>query len=250
MQFLRRNQNKEIMRKLTVLSAAIAAGVMTSAARAEVSAALAEKQAAIEAAYPTKPIREKGEEVDAAAVKKAKLAADIGTRTGTAKVAASGGAEAAATAATDALKELASKGSKAEEAAAVLAARKSPASRYGTIIQRYASTYGVPVTLAEAVIQIESNYRPDALGSAGEVGLMQIKPATARMMGYSGSTDDLFHPETNIKFGMKYLGKAHRLGGGTICGTILKYNAGHAATRMNPVSSDYCSKVKRHLAGT
>ena len=39
---------------------------------------------------------------------------------------------------------------------------------------------------------------------------MQIKPATARMMGYSGSTNGLFDPETNIKFGMKYLAKAHR----------------------------------------
>ncbi len=62
-------------------------------------------------------------------------------------------------------------------------------------------------------------------------------------------TQDLFNPETNIKFGMKYLGKAHRLGGGTTCGTVLKYNAGHNAKRMNPVSAAYCSKVKRQLAG-
>jgi soluble lytic murein transglycosylase-like protein len=47
---------------------------------------------------------------------------------------------------------------------------------------------------------------------------------------------------------MKYLAKAHSLGGGTTCGTILKYNAGHAAKRMNPVSSAYCSKVKVHMA--
>ena len=82
----------------------------------------------------------------------------------------------------------------------------------------------------------------------GEVGLMQIKPSTARLMGYTGSVSDLFDPETNIKYGMKYLAKAHRLGGGTTCGTILKYNAGHGAKRMNPVSRDYCKKVKRQLA--
>lgn len=116
------------------------------------------------------------------------------------------------------------------------------------IIGRYAAAYGVPADLARAVIQIESNYRPNARGSAGEVGLMQIKPATARMMGYKGSVKELFHPETNIKYGMKYLAKAHELGGGTTCGTILKYNAGHAARRMNPVSSAYCKKVKRQLA--
>ena len=81
----------------------------------------------------------------------------------------------------------------------------------------------------------------------GTVGLMQIKPATAKLMGYDGSTTGLFDPETNIKFGMKYLGKARKLGDGTTCGTILKYNAGHAAKRMNPVSRDYCNKVKRHI---
>jgi soluble lytic murein transglycosylase-like protein len=47
---------------------------------------------------------------------------------------------------------------------------------------------------------------------------------------------------------MKYLAMAQGLGGGTTCGTILKYNAGHAAKRMNPVSSAYCSKVKVHMA--
>jgi soluble lytic murein transglycosylase-like protein len=95
------------------------------------------------------------------------------------------------------------------------------------------------------VITVESNYRASARGAAGEVGLMQIKPSTARMMGYRGSTKGLYHPETNIKYGMKYLAMAHKLGGGTTCGTILKYNAGHAAKRMNPVSKRYCGKVAR-----
>lgn len=124
------------------------------------------------------------------------------------------------------------------------------AGQYHAIISRYASSYGVPVSLAHAVISVESNYRVDARGSAGEVGLMQIKPATARMMGYSGSIQDLFNPETNIKYGMKYLGLAHQLGGGATCQTILKYNAGHAAKRMNPISAAYCSKVQRQLSGS
>lgn len=115
--------------------------------------------------------------------------------------------------------------------------------RYSTIVSRYAAAYGVPVSLAHAVIKIESNYRPGMVGRAGEIGLMQIKPATARMMGYSGSAKGLHNPETNIKYGMKYLGMARDLGGGTTCGTILKYNAGHGAKRMNPISSAYCRKV-------
>jgi len=131
---------------------------------------------------------------------------------------------------------------------AATAVATGPKQRYEIIIERYASENGVAIELAHAVITVESNYKAYSLGKAGEVGLMQIKPATAKLMGYDGSTTGLFDPETNIKFGMKYLGKAQRLGDGTTCGTILKYNAGHAAKRMNPVSRDYCKKVKLHLA--
>ena len=119
---------------------------------------------------------------------------------------------------------------------------------YKAIVKRYAMLNGVPISLAHAVVAIESNYKPYSRGKAGEVGLMQIKPATAKLMGYSGTIPGLFDPETNIKYGMKYLAKARRLGDGTTCGTILKYNAGHAAKRMNPISRNYCRKVKRHIA--
>ena len=122
-------------------------------------------------------------------------------------------------------------------------------SAYDEIIARHAARHGVPVALARAVVRIESNFRPTARGRAGEIGLMQIKPATARMMGYSGSAKGLYDPETNIRWGMKYLAEAHRLGGGDTCGTILRYNAGHGAKRMNKVSAAYCAKVKRHIGG-
>ena len=114
---------------------------------------------------------------------------------------------------------------------------------YSALIAKYAKQNGVAVELATAVIQIESNFNPRTRGSAGEIGLMQIKPATARLMGYTGRSKGLYDPETNIKFGMKYLAMAQNLGGGPTCNTILKYNAGHGATRMNPVSKRYCGKV-------
>jgi len=137
-------------------------------------------------------------------------------------------------------------------AAAVDAARKGGKTRHGhidSIIDRHARANGVPPAVARAVVRIESNYRANARGRAGEIGLMQIKSSTARMMGYRGSAKGLFDPETNIRYGMKYLGMAHRLGGGAVCNTILKYNAGHAARRMNPTSRAYCAKVKRHIGG-
>ncbi|WP_127522862.1 transglycosylase SLT domain-containing protein [Mesorhizobium sp. Z1-4] len=131
--------------------------------------------------------------------------------------------------------------------AAKPAATNTATSRYSSIIVKHATANGVPVNLAHAVIRIESNFRANARGRAGEVGLMQIKPATARAMGYSGSVKGLYNPETNIKYGMKYLGQARKLGDGSVCGTILKYNAGHGAKRMNRISAAYCSKVKKHL---
>lgn len=128
-------------------------------------------------------------------------------------------------------------------------ALKATGSGYEAIIARHAASHGVPVALARAVVRVESNFRANARGSAGEIGLMQIKPSTARMMGYSGGAKGLYDPETNIRWGMKYLAAAHRLGGGDTCGTLLRYNAGHAARRMNKVSAAYCAKVKRHMRG-
>lgn len=115
---------------------------------------------------------------------------------------------------------------------------------YSAIIARYASSYGVPLSLAHAVVRHESNYQPNVRGRAGEIGLMQIKLGTARGLGYTGSAKGLYDPATNVQYGMKYLAQAHKLGGGTTCGTILKYNAGHGAKRMNPTSAKYCSNVK------
>ena len=119
---------------------------------------------------------------------------------------------------------------------------------FADLIAREAKAAGVPIALAHAVVFIESSYRPNVTGRAGEVGLMQIKPATARDMGFRGSTRDLYDPATNLRYGMKYLAGAKARGGGTTCGTILKYNAGHYATRSNPVSRRYCERVKVHMA--
>lgn len=116
---------------------------------------------------------------------------------------------------------------------------------YNSIIRKHAKLNGIDYELARAIIYTESSFRVNALGSRGEIGLMQIKPATARGMGYRGTKNQLYLPENNIKYGMKYLKKAQDRGGGTVCGMILKYNAGLYAKRMNPISARYCQKVKR-----
>lgn len=122
--------------------------------------------------------------------------------------------------------------------------------KFARMIHTAAKKHGVPLKIAKAVVEVESNFNPKARGAAGEVGLMQIKPATARGMGYRGSTKALYRPETNLEWGMKYLAGAHKRANGDVCGTILRYNAGHYAKRMNPISARYCKKVKRILASS
>lgn len=127
---------------------------------------------------------------------------------------------------------------------AVEAAPVSKQFPYHELISSYSRQYGVSPQLASAVIKIESNFNAKARGAHGEVGLMQIKPETARAMGYTGNTAGLYDPATNLKYGIKYLAMAHQLGGGDMCSAILRYNAGHGATRMNPASKRYCGQVQ------
>ncbi|ACS51612.1 lytic transglycosylase domain-containing protein [Bartonella grahamii] len=132
--------------------------------------------------------------------------------------------------------------------ASVIVASKISDRPYEFLIQKLANKYNVPVNLAHAVVKVESNYKAGIKGAAGEIGLMQIKPSTARGLGFSGSVQDLYDPATNLEYGMRYLARAYKLSGGSTCGTILKYNAGHAAKKMNSISAKYCAKVKTYLA--
>lgn len=111
------------------------------------------------------------------------------------------------------------------------------------IVARHAAANGVPFSLADAVVRIESRYNPRA-ANAGNYGLMQIRHQTARGMGYSGSAQGLLDAETNARYAMKYLGEAYRLAGGDTCRTVMKYQSGHMATRMNGANRTYCAKVR------
>lgn len=72
------------------------------------------------------------------------------------------------------------------------------------LIDKYAVLYEVPVGLVRHVVNRESTFNPKAYNH-GHWGLMQIKHATARGMGYDGPASGLFDPETNLKYAVKYL---------------------------------------------
>jgi soluble lytic murein transglycosylase-like protein len=112
---------------------------------------------------------------------------------------------------------------------------------YFDLITEYASANGVPIDLARAVVKHESKFDPAVTGLAGEIGLMQIKLSTARGMGYKGTAKELYEPATNLRWGMKYLGEARKLAGGSECGMLSRYNGGHGTKRM---IKSYCGKVQ------
>ncbi len=116
------------------------------------------------------------------------------------------------------------------------------------IAKAEAEKAGLPYAMVDAVMKIESGYHPEALGGVGEIGLMQVRPATAAMMGFRGTPADLADPATNIHYGAAYLGKAWKLAGGDVCKTLMKYRAGHGETIMTPLSVTYCQRARVHLA--
>ncbi|MDJ1158621.1 lytic transglycosylase domain-containing protein [Chelatococcus sp. SYSU_G07232] len=115
--------------------------------------------------------------------------------------------------------------------------------QYRDLMARHAAANGVPFALVDAVVRIESRYNPRA-HNAGAIGLMQIKYRTARGVGYTGSPAGLYSPEANIEYGVKYLAGAYRLAGGDTCGTVMRYQGGHYATRMSRANLAYCAKVR------
>jgi len=114
------------------------------------------------------------------------------------------------------------------------------ASDIKSMVAAEARRQGVPASLAVAIAKAESNFKCSAVGRAGERGVMQIKPPTARGLGYKGSASGLNNCAVGILYGMLYLKQAYRKAGGNIYRTALLYNAGIHSKRKN---STYAKKV-------
>jgi soluble lytic murein transglycosylase-like protein len=119
---------------------------------------------------------------------------------------------------------------------------------FRALITEEAEKNGLPADIADAVTAIESGYDPAAIGAAGEIGLMQVRPETALMLGFKGDLSELATPEVNIRYGVTYLGQAWRLAGGDLCRALMKYRAGHGEEVMSPLSLSYCLRAGAHLA--
>jgi len=86
----------------------------------------------------------------------------------------------------------------------------------------YADTFGIPVRLSEAilgasdrnnmppslifrVVRVESAFNPRATSYVGAVGLMQVKPSTARTVNPTVTRDQLYDIDINLDIGQQYL---------------------------------------------
>ena len=120
--------------------------------------------------------------------------------------------------------------------------------RYAPLLTAEATRRGIPPALADAVATVESAYNTGARGSSGEIGLMQVLPSTADMLGFHGDLVQLADPATNIRLGVKYLAGAWEATGGRLCDTLMKYRAGYGESTMSFRSTIYCRRALDYLA--
>jgi soluble lytic murein transglycosylase len=98
------------------------------------------------------------------------------------------------------------------------------------IVLGHARNYGLEPALLAAVIYEESRFRADAKSSAGAIGLMQLRPDTARGIaertgGSRFEVADLYDPEINVRYGSWYL--RHLIGKyGNVRTALAAYNGG------------------------
>ena len=96
---------------------------------------------------------------------------------------------------------------------------------YGELIASLSEAHGVDPNLVRALIQVESNYRPQAKSARGAMGLMQLMPSTAREYNVRNPYD----PKSNVAAGVKHLKSLIDRWGVEMA--LAAYNAGEGAVR-------------------
>ena len=84
--------------------------------------------------------------------------------------------------------------------------------KYEAWVEQYAAENGLPEEVVYSIVYCESGFDPNAVSSVGARGLMQLMEPTfdwvkQRLDGEEKADyDDMFDPETNIKYGCRLFG--------------------------------------------
>ncbi|HUP49919.1 MAG TPA: lytic transglycosylase domain-containing protein [Thermoanaerobaculia bacterium] len=98
---------------------------------------------------------------------------------------------------------------------------------FGSIIYSEAKKNDLRPELVAAMVQAESQFKPNARSPVGALGLMQLMPRTGKWMG----ARDLTNPTQNIQAGTKYLKYLNERFSGNETKVIAAYNAGEGNVR-------------------
>lgn len=97
--------------------------------------------------------------------------------------------------------------------------------KFNDLVAKAAAKHQMDPKLLHAVIQAESAYNPNAVSSAGAVGLMQLMPDTARRYGVTDRRD----AEQNVDGGTRYLKDLLAMFNSNLTLAVAGYNAGEGA---------------------
>ncbi len=134
---------------------------------------------------------------------------------------------------------------------------RGQASAVTEVILERSLHYGFDPVLVTSIIATESAFNPEAVGKAGEIGLMQLRPETARWIAskfdlpFKGAArKQLRNMVTNIRIGTAYLSYLRQQFNAHGRLYLTAYNMGKMKliheTELHERPRDYACRVMRH----
>lgn len=110
---------------------------------------------------------------------------------------------------------------------------------FDLIVAEAGAAWDVDLALIKAIIGAESEFNPTAYRAEPQIndasyGLMQLLYGTARALGFTGATSQLYDPLTNVRLGTRFLAdliKTAAQRGYGVDSAVSAYNAGFSAVR-------------------